>query len=455
MLPGVECWIAFLLEQGHIGAAEVLVYTRAFDDAIDAVLMRSKAEAELARLVSDAHRLQLLHAALAESSEPPLSGMLELRTSVSPTSAGSGASSAGSAAHGATRELRLEGIGYTRGAASVTIDSVRLSVPGFYAVAGPNGVGKSTLFALIGACHEALGAAKAADEEETAEVVPSVVQLPPGLNLTRGDGHVALPPGRDGKRPHVVEVGQRAYTPLHVRPIEWLTSEDVTADQAAAAVRIATLAAELRLGLGEASLGEASGEASGETCGETGAQEVLSSTDGGVEAAAERGSPAASATECPADPPFIASLLREHEDWGAAMSGGQRIKLELIRSILLRDACPAVLLLDEAFAPLDPASKLYVMRRLRSFCSESLVLVIYHADARESEADEAEAGVDDADVNSAAVDERSDAERASIPSRGSALADVCSAGGGSFFDGVMHFSDDGKVTFDAETDRCP
>ena len=45
VLPGVECWVAYLLEAGHILQAEVLVYTRAFDDAIDALLMRSKAEA--------------------------------------------------------------------------------------------------------------------------------------------------------------------------------------------------------------------------------------------------------------------------------------------------------------------------------------------------------------------------------------------------------------------------
>ena len=56
--------MAFLLEAGHIHVAEVMVYTRAFDDAIDAVLMRSKAEAELERLKSDAARLAALHTAL-------------------------------------------------------------------------------------------------------------------------------------------------------------------------------------------------------------------------------------------------------------------------------------------------------------------------------------------------------------------------------------------------------
>ena len=63
--------MAFLLEAGHIHVAEVMVYTRAFDDAIDAVLMRSKAEAELERLKSDAARLAALHAALTASSARP------------------------------------------------------------------------------------------------------------------------------------------------------------------------------------------------------------------------------------------------------------------------------------------------------------------------------------------------------------------------------------------------
>jgi energy-coupling factor transporter ATP-binding protein EcfA2 len=448
VLPGVECWIAFLLEQGHIEVAEVLVYTRAFDDAIDAVLMRSKAEAELARLKSDAHRLALLHAALAASSVRP-DGMPELRATISlspTTDAVSASSSSGAGSAPATRDFLLEGIGYTRGAASVAIDQVRLSVPGFYAVAGPNGVGKSSLFALIGACHEALEA-WAASNDAAVEAVPTVVRLPAGLNLTRGDGHVALPAGRGGKRPHVVEIGQRAYTPLHVRPIEWLTSEDLSHDAASAAARIAALAAELRLGLGEASGEAVSGDGSGE-----------GSSEGRVDPHAEEPGSAghakkSTAAECLREPPFISSLFREHEDWGAAMSGGQRIKLELIRSIFLREACPEVLLLDEALAPLDPWSKQYIMRRLRSFCSESLVLVIYHADAREEDTGEVEVGVDD---TGASKDEDSVVtENVSSSSRGSALADVCGAGGGSFFDGMMHFADDGKVTFDAVLDRCP
>merc|ERR1712228_866362 len=80
-----------------------------------------------------------------------------------------------------------------------------------------------------------------------------------------------------------------------------------------------------------------------------------------------------------------ASALRAHtEGWYSKLSGGQRGKMEFIRKIFLRDRCPGVLLIDEAFAPLDPRSKQLVQQKLKEFCAESLVLVIYHGDAGSS-----------------------------------------------------------------------
>jgi len=131
------------------------------------------------------------------------------------------------------------------------------------------------------------------------------------------------------------------------------------------------------------------------------------------------------------------------------MSGGQRAKLELIRSVFLRNVCPDVLLLDEVFAPLDSASKLLIMRRLRRFCSTSLVLVIYHADAREAAASSER--LDESAATARDVAQGSTRAAGSTPSE---LADVCSAGSGSFFDGVVRFASDGNVTFDPATDRC-
>ncbi len=39
---------------------------------------------------------------------------------------------------------------------------------------------------------------------------------------------------------------------------------------------------------------------------------------------------------------------------------------------------------DETMAPLDPASKLQVMAKLKSFCNSSVVLIIYHTDVGRS-----------------------------------------------------------------------
>lgn len=76
-------------------------------------------------------------------------------------------------------------------------------------------------------------------------------------------------------------------------------------------------------------------------------------------------------------------LRAEKEDWYSELSGGQRVKVEFIRKVFLKGTCPKVLLLDEAFAPLDPKSKAVVQHKLKEFCSQSVVLAIYHSDAKE------------------------------------------------------------------------
>ncbi|CAK0832313.1 unnamed protein product, partial [Prorocentrum cordatum] len=55
----------------------------------------------------------------------------------------------------------------------------------------------------------------------------------------------------------------------------------------------------------------------------------------------------------------------EREDWYGELSGGEKCKVEFIRKVFLRPRCPSVLLIDEAFAPLDPASKRSVQEKLK------------------------------------------------------------------------------------------
>ena len=51
-----------------------------------------------------------------------------------------------------------------------------------------------------------------------------------------------------------------------------------------------------------------------------------------------------------------------------------------MNQVFLHESCPKVLLIDETMAPLDPTSKSLVMSRIRNFCDQSVILVIYHTD---------------------------------------------------------------------------
>ena len=301
---------------------------------------------------------------------------------------------------GADDELRLT-VSFTRGAASVRIDGLALRAPAVYAIVGPNGSGKSSLFAILGACGgggaEGGGAEGGGGGGVTGHV-PIDIELAEGA-----PAEVVVPRGE------LVAVSQRQYCPLHTRPIEWLVhalpaaeQPRGAADEAALATRAAERAVALRFG---------------------GKADELQET-----------------------------LLREHDDYCGTLSGGQRAKLDLIAQVFLRAACPAVVLLDEAFAPLDPASKALVMRQLRESCPASLVLVIYHGDEtgdEEAEGDEAEAAAAAAETGGdTAAAEGAAATAAAVGGSGNgttAISEVCAVGDG-FFDGVVRFGDDGNVT---------
>jgi len=79
---------------------------------------------------------------------------------------------------------------------------------------------------------------------------------------------------------------------------------------------------------------------------------------------------------------IIKEITEEKEDWFSELSGGQRSKVELVRQVFLHEKCPDVLLVDETMAPLDPTSKSVVMNKLKTFCLDSVVIVIYHMDVQ-------------------------------------------------------------------------
>jgi ABC-type Mn2+/Zn2+ transport system ATPase subunit len=77
---------------------------------------------------------------------------------------------------------------------------------------------------------------------------------------------------------------------------------------------------------------------------------------------------------------LVDELTAEKDDWFGDLSGGQKSKVELVRKVFLHEKCPDVLLIDETMAPLDPTSKSLVMSKLKTFCEESIIIVIYHTD---------------------------------------------------------------------------
>ena len=424
--PGIEVAIAALLEAGHIGLADVWLYARVIEDAVDMLLMRSRAEAQLAMLVSDSRRLVALDKSIKEAQgAPKVSCHLD--------------EGAGEDTGTVTSLLRVN-CDYSRGTARVQVSNLSLP-PAIYALAGPNGSGKSTLLSVLTACRRGGGLLPGisvhGEEGCTVELMahddrtgkagetrsPHMMSGEIRSSSTK-IGEIRSSPTMDNetRSSHmIVEVHQRPYCPLHCAPIRWLAAgvelagdgvEEAAAAAAAAgepkgglvsgvegrgesegdtkddgddarvrtlAAKAASLAVDLRfVGATRANDDAAAGGALGAAI--DGAATDSAATDGAVAGAGSepRDAEAAGLADGGTIAALAATFMSEAEDYCGGLSGGQRAKLEVIRSVFLQRSCPRLLLLDEPFAALDATSKALLIHKLRSFCAGSVLIVVYH-----------------------------------------------------------------------------
>lgn len=121
----VDCALANLIAVGKIVSTEIFVFSRAMEDAVDLLLMRSRSEAELARMATDLERLAQVRDLWKnqESSTALLACTVSPPGCIDPVHA-----------HRAPHVV-LRNLHYSRGTAQVRADHVELA-PGVYALTG-------------------------------------------------------------------------------------------------------------------------------------------------------------------------------------------------------------------------------------------------------------------------------------------------------------------------------
>lgn len=373
----VDCALAHLIAVGKIVAADVFVFSRAIEDAVDMALMKSRSEAELARMMTQIDKMKDLAEVLDNAKQRNL-----IHCNIAPPAV------LEHAAEKHSSMVVIRNLLYSRGTALVRVDHLELPA-GVYALTGANGSGKSTLFRVLMSCDsnersidlpssitlstpndpiieaddiERSSLCEAADEVE--ESVGQQVTVSPegevaGVPLVEAHPRLSITMPSS----HIVEISQNFYWPLYTKPIEWIYQEHVTETRSDEELqRLSRRVAEELHSLEFSQ-----------------AVEDISSTD-------DKESEIDSIEKTIVA--IMGELLEEKEDWFSDMSGGQRSKVELTRTVFLKERCPHVLLVDETMAPLDPRSKALVMGKLKSFCRGSVVIVIYHTDVgREREGD--------------------------------------------------------------------
>mmetsp|Transcript_28078 Transcript_28078/g.39470 ORF Transcript_28078/g.39470 Transcript_28078/m.39470 type:complete len:860 (-) Transcript_28078:101-2680(-) len=358
----IDCALATLIAVGKIASADIFVFSRAIEDAVDLVLMKSRAESELAAMDTEISKLKELADVWESSKERNV-----LPCHISPPES-------------VSKGISIRHLQYARGTAMVRAEHIDLE-PGIYALTGGNGSGKSTLFRILMSCET---------NEKPIDLPSSIALLTPEEPLIPEDAvqedscrapDDTCEPDGDSKEDvvpklsltmpssDVVEISQNFYWPLYSRPIDWIYQchlEDISEEKREGMVR--RVAEELNSLEFTQSL---------QTLSTDGNETDISVTKG----------PTVSPVEDMIGR-IMADLEDEKEDWFSDLSGGQKSKVELVRKVFLNDECPKVLLIDETMAPLDPTSKSLVMSKIKSFCEGSVVLVIYHTDVGVGKQDE-------------------------------------------------------------------
>ena len=361
--PGIEVAIAALLEAGHIGLADVWLYARVIEDAVDMLLMRSRAEAQLAMVVSDANRLAALDDAVAATHASQRVSCSW--GSIVPSPSSSDAPLPGKPLLG--KSLVHVSCEYSRGTARVKVSPLALP-PAIYALSGPNGSGKSTLLSILMSCAHGDG------------------RLRPGISLHTDAESTCAVKVDAAEGSGIVEVHQRPYCPLHCAPIRWL-AHGLGGSHETLAAKAAEIAIELRF---------IGGASSGAPTSSDAASNATAASNGGLSAETKVAAGSGEEGGNGAAAELATAFLSESDDYCGGLSGGQRAKLEVIRSVFLHDACPPLLLMDEPFAALDATSKAALVKKLRGFCPSSVVIVVYHPENDDEDVCEAQRGFFDA-----------------------------------------------------------
>eukprot|EP00438_Fugacium_kawagutii_P003248 Skav226646 [mRNA] locus=scaffold1:57871:59432:- [translate_table: standard] len=394
VVPGIECAMAYLLHYQVITAADIWVFTRVVEDAMLFVLVRSREQAKLeswrklyshhftpipantcgvvsAHICPDSPAFQwqssLNMTGIYRGTEKSnrctfvqenlksnvgsLRALLQslavhtkrtghiCKTEMRREKGGSLGESAESPVlqrESSHRDLgvRLRNFTYQRGRVHVRIghfDDVVLRSGKVYAITGANGCGKSTFFALLASCGRFSSA------------------LPPGMeeSESKDGGSLLLDGGvMQGivlQSDDIVEISQQMYCPLYIEPMAWLQRHAASTSQD----QIPELLSELDF---------VKESLNGKSKTSTLAKSSLNTLDS-----------------------FDFNSVQTN--WYGKLSGGQRSKAELVSQVFMRQKCPDILLIDEALAPLDADSKILVQRKLKSFCNESVLLVIHHMDS--------------------------------------------------------------------------